>query len=66
MDSYGGDYKFMLGHGLNIYKEEDRAEGRSIMRVLTATDGEGDFNNKDTTSDKAGQLQGGKTTVMMD
>ncbi|KAK2738769.1 hypothetical protein FQN57_006937 [Myotisia sp. PD_48] len=30
----GGEFHFLRNHGLNIYKEEDRAEGRSILRQI--------------------------------
>lgn len=33
-DTWRGEYKFLLAHGLNIHKEEDREEGRSILRAM--------------------------------
>lgn len=35
---YGGEFKFLLVQGLSIYDEEDRAEGRAIMRALARHD----------------------------
>ncbi|KAK5995966.1 hypothetical protein PT974_04386 [Cladobotryum mycophilum] len=35
---YRGEYKFLLVHGLSIYKEEDREEGRAILRAFMAYD----------------------------
>lgn len=37
---YEGEFKFLIAHGLSIYKKEDRAEGRAIMRML-ARNGKG-------------------------
>ena len=31
---YGGEYKFLMSHGLNIHKEEQREEGRQILHAL--------------------------------
>lgn len=35
---YEGEFKFLMAHGLSIYNEEDRAEGRAIMRALARDD----------------------------
>lgn len=35
---YGGEFHFLRDHGLNIHKEEDREEGRSLMRQLMSND----------------------------
>ncbi|KAI5456699.1 hypothetical protein BGZ63DRAFT_467867 [Mariannaea sp. PMI_226] len=32
--NYDGEFKFLHSYGLNIYKDEDREEGRSILRAL--------------------------------
>lgn len=32
--AFGGEFKFLASHGLNIHKEEGRAEGRSIARAM--------------------------------
>lgn len=37
---YGTEFKFLMIHGLSIYKEEDREEGRTIMRTFMANDDE--------------------------
>lgn len=39
---YGGEFKFLMAHELSIYSEEDRAEGRAIMRTLARDDDEED------------------------
>ncbi|TFA97824.1 hypothetical protein CCMA1212_010432 [Trichoderma ghanense] len=35
---YGGEFKFLILHNLSIYDEEDRAEGRAIVRSLMKRD----------------------------
>lgn len=35
---WGGEFKFLARHGLSIYKEEDREEGRIILRAILAGD----------------------------
>jgi hypothetical protein len=43
--NWRSEYHFLLKHGLSIYKEEDRAEGRSILRA---------FRDKDSSKEKSG------------
>ena len=31
---FKSEYNFLLTHGLSIYKDEDREEGRAILRAL--------------------------------
>lgn len=33
-DNYRGEFHFLMAHGLSVYKEEDREEGRRIARAL--------------------------------
>ena len=33
-DNYGNEFKFLRAHGLSIYKDDDREEGRSILRGM--------------------------------
>jgi hypothetical protein len=33
-EEYGGEYKFLGQHGLSIHKDEDREEGRGILRAV--------------------------------
>lgn len=33
-DHYGSEFHFLRSHGLSIYEDEDRAEGRRILRAL--------------------------------
>ena len=37
--NYGGEYNFLQNLGLSIYKEEDRIEGRSMVRSWMTEDG---------------------------
>jgi len=37
-DHYRSEYHFLRQHGLSIYKEEDREEGRELMRSIMAED----------------------------
>lgn len=44
---YKGEYKFLMTHGLSIFDEEDRAEGRAIMRTLAKYDESQDKNDEE-------------------
>ncbi|KAH7151668.1 hypothetical protein B0J13DRAFT_522014 [Dactylonectria estremocensis] len=35
---YGSEFKFLQSHGLSIYKDEDREEGRAILRAIVFND----------------------------
>ncbi|KAK4182170.1 hypothetical protein QBC35DRAFT_396505 [Podospora australis] len=35
---WGGEFKFLQAYGLSIYKEEDREEGRRIVRAFMEQD----------------------------
>ena len=37
-EHWGGEFKFLAAYGLSIYKEEDREEGRRIVRGMMAQD----------------------------
>ena len=39
-DNWGGEFHFLQSYGLSIYEEEERAEGRSILRALMEDDEE--------------------------
>lgn len=40
-DHYDGEFKFLASYGLNINKDEDREEGRTILRaILAQSDGD--------------------------
>lgn len=43
---FGGEFKFLLIYGLSIHSEEDRAEGRLIMRAMMFAD-HGQFDDSD-------------------
>ncbi|UKZ74604.1 hypothetical protein TrVFT333_002274 [Trichoderma virens FT-333] len=49
---YRGEYKFLMTHGLSIYDEEEREEGRAIMRALTREDDEDDGGEEVEEKDK--------------
>lgn len=40
---FGSEFKFLLLYGLSIYKEEDRAEGRAILRALMSHDEDDEY-----------------------
>ncbi|KAL7919805.1 hypothetical protein ACQKWADRAFT_322763 [Trichoderma austrokoningii] len=44
---YEGEFKFLMAHGLKIHDEEDRAEGRAIMRMLAKNHDEEDDEEED-------------------
>ncbi|KAK3643038.1 hypothetical protein LTR56_010412 [Elasticomyces elasticus] len=41
-EHYGGEFKFLQVHGLKMHNDEDREEGRSIMRAFMSNDGSDD------------------------
>ncbi|KAL7916726.1 hypothetical protein GGI35DRAFT_433915 [Trichoderma velutinum] len=45
---YKGEYKFLMSYGLSIYDEEERAEGRAIMRSMASADEDGDETGEET------------------
>ncbi|TKW51478.1 hypothetical protein CTA1_6179 [Colletotrichum tanaceti] len=52
-EHWGSEFKFLQGHGLTIHKNEDRAEGRAILRgylsrpAVTSSDGDDDDVSRD-------------------
>lgn len=38
-ENYGNEYKFLVLHGLRIYKDEDRLLGLNLARAMMAADG---------------------------
>ncbi|KAK1244156.1 hypothetical protein MKX08_002294 [Trichoderma sp. CBMAI-0020] len=44
---YGGEFKFLMAHELSIYNEEDREEGRAIMRALVRDADSADVDDED-------------------
>lgn len=52
---YGGEFKFLCLYGLSIYNEEDRAEGRAIMRTLSRADESNDENDGGDDDDQKGK-----------
>ncbi|KAI4166648.1 MAG: hypothetical protein LQ343_007869 [Gyalolechia ehrenbergii] len=45
---YGGEFKFLRDYGLSIYKDEDRDEGRCILRALMEEESEDDNDSLDS------------------
>ncbi|KAL6790958.1 hypothetical protein J3E68DRAFT_438730 [Trichoderma sp. SZMC 28012] len=41
-EHYQGEYKFLMSYGLSIFDEEDRAEGRAIVRAMISADEDDD------------------------
>lgn len=41
---WDGEFKFLQAYGLSIYKDEDREEGRRIVRAFMEQDARGDGN----------------------
>lgn len=39
-ENWGGEFKFLRAYGLSIHKEEDREEGRLILRAMMEAAGE--------------------------
>jgi hypothetical protein len=37
--NWNGEWHFLVQHGLKIYNEEDREEGRAIVRAFMKNDG---------------------------
>jgi hypothetical protein len=37
---YGNEFKFLRAYGLSIFKDEDREEGRIILRAMMSNDGD--------------------------
>ncbi|QYS92762.1 hypothetical protein H0G86_000160 [Trichoderma simmonsii] len=44
---YQGEFKFLMSYGLSIYDEEDREEGRAIMRALVSPGEDDDEEEED-------------------
>ncbi|SPO04349.1 uncharacterized protein DNG_07034 [Cephalotrichum gorgonifer] len=48
-EHWGSEFRFLLCHGLSIYEEEDREEGRTILRaIMDGSDGRGSSPLSDT------------------
>ncbi|KAK7409166.1 hypothetical protein QQX98_008659 [Neonectria punicea] len=45
LKEHGGEYRFLKNHGLSIYKEEDREEGRITLRAVMS---DSDVSDRDT------------------
>jgi hypothetical protein len=46
---YGGEFKFLQTYGLSIYRDEDREEGRRILRSILK---DADSNSEDLVADE--------------
>ncbi len=38
-EQWGNEFKFLRGHGLRIYKRDEREEGREILKILLQNGG---------------------------
>ncbi|KAL8938401.1 MAG: hypothetical protein Q9216_003918 [Gyalolechia sp. 2 TL-2023] len=47
-DNYGSEFKFLRDYGLSIYKDEDRNEGRQILRAQMEEESEDDNDSLDS------------------
>lgn len=55
---YGGEFKFLMTYGLSIHKEEDRGEGRDILRaMMTAEAEEDDAEDSDGSDDFLAEME---------
>jgi hypothetical protein len=53
-ENYGSEFHFLLQHGLKIHNEEDREEGRAILRaIMRADDDESDNSEEDFDDESA-------------
>ena len=46
-ENFGNEFKFLRTHGLSIYKEDERAEGRAMAREMMRRDDEGEDDGDD-------------------
>lgn len=51
---FDGEFKFLREYGLSIYKDEDREEGRQILRALM----EGDLGEETSTRSEKARVEG--------
>ncbi|MDI1488026.1 MAG: hypothetical protein OHK93_007300 [Ramalina farinacea] len=51
---FDGEFKFLRDYGLSIYKDEDREEGRQLLRALM----EGDLDNETSTRSEKARVDG--------
>ena len=54
--NYKDEYHFLQQHGLSIYKEEDRQEGREIVRTLMAAEDEDEDEEESHPFDESARL----------
>jgi hypothetical protein len=60
---YGGEFKFLMTYQLSIHKEEDREEGRRILRAMMAAD---DTEDSDESNDFLAELEQDPTSHVAD
>ena len=46
-DHWGNEFKFLMSHGLNVNKDDDREEGRTILRAIMAGSDDNDSDEID-------------------
>ncbi|KAL9597722.1 MAG: hypothetical protein Q9219_004979 [cf. Caloplaca sp. 3 TL-2023] len=47
-ENYGNEFHFLRSHGLSIYRDDDREEGRRILRALVDDQGDSDDDSLDS------------------
>jgi hypothetical protein len=47
-ENYGSEFRFLMQHGLIIHNEEDREDGRAILRAVMRADDEESDDSEDT------------------
>jgi hypothetical protein len=52
---YGSEFRFLIQHGLKIHEEEDREEGRAILRAVMREDGISEDEESDDKEDDLGE-----------
>lgn len=57
-DNYGGEFKFLASHGLNIHKDDHREEGRAIAQGYMQMDA---ANSTASGSSSGGKAAGSST-----
>lgn len=73
---FGGEFRFLQIYGLSIYKDEDRAEGRQLVRVLMHVDADDSHDEKNDEVDMENESEednfedddgseGGEPTVLL-
>ena len=57
-ENYRSEFQFLRDFGLSIYKDEDREEGRTILRSLMQNEEEEELEDEDENEDSESSLEG--------